>query len=582
MNSNSTSIRPKSILKYRPECNIDTPLSPIPTTTTATNSNNSWFSRLQSKLYSNTNASINEEDTEEYKRSLTLPKQDLRKVTFSVGNLVTEHPFYFGDSPRDEEYEKEKQAAAAAAMAKLKELKTLEVVDLAGHYEHACIQREEGTIDRFRNILRASRTSQLKSIDLSKEPIATHQAGPLSDIFMLNFGLTNMNLSDCKMNDETIRILLCSLLASNTIESLNLSGNSFNSKGFKYIAIFIKESKTIKSVDLSRCTFEKRAMQFLAQGIRHATTLKNLILSDCNMKPTPEILEIFSEGVYQSNSLKSLTFCNNHLPVPSSATWIANLIAHNDQKSTRLIDLNLSGNDLALMIPPLTYVLRNNTNLLNLNLSNCNITYQGLSFLANALAENTCLQSLDISNNPLSGETDEGILALKTALARNATLQSLNLSNTQLDSSSTIALAESFPENRCLSRLDLSKNPNIDMAGILALAISIKMNNTLTFLDINIPPSDEELANLQNDIVAVCTTNMLQKVEAQKRLEEKPHLDEITTLTPSSSSSSNSSTLDTDVVELPSEEVLMAAKKVLDGPQSPQLNLQNNPDMTSA
>lgn len=156
--SNSSSIRPKSILKYRPECNIDTPLSPIPTTA-KNNNNSSWFSRLQSKLYSNSNSNINEEDTEEYKRSLTLPKQDLRKVTFSVGNLVTEHPFYFGDSPRDEEYEKEKQAAAAAAaaMARLKELKTLEVVDLASHYEHACIQREEGTIDRFRNILRASR-----------------------------------------------------------------------------------------------------------------------------------------------------------------------------------------------------------------------------------------------------------------------------------------------------------------------------------------------------------------------------------------------------------------------------------------
>lgn len=75
---------------------------------------------------------------------------------------------------------------------------------------------------------------------------------------------------------------------------------------------------------------------------------------------------------------------------------------------------------------------------------------------------------------------------------------------------------------------------------------------------------------------------MLQKVEAQKRLEEKSHLDEITTLTPSSSSSSNSSTLDTNVVELPSNEVLMAAKKVLDGPQSPQLNLEDSPSITSA
>lgn len=78
-------------------------------------------------------------------------------------------------------------------------------------------------------------------------------------------------------------------------------------------------------------------------------------------------------------------------------------------------------------------------------------------------------------------------MSLKSALARNSCLQSLNLSNTQLDSSTAIALAESLPENNYLSRLDLSKNPNIEMAGILALAVSIKMNHTLTFLDINIP-----------------------------------------------------------------------------------------------
>jgi hypothetical protein len=145
-------IRPKSILKYRPESNIDTPLQTTNNTTTTTAATSSWFSRLQSKIYSNSNLNVNEEDTEEYKRSLTLPKQDLRKVTFSVGNLITEHPFYSGDSPRDEEYEKEKKAAAAAI-----NLNSMEVVDLSNHYEHACIQREEGTINRFRDILRASR-----------------------------------------------------------------------------------------------------------------------------------------------------------------------------------------------------------------------------------------------------------------------------------------------------------------------------------------------------------------------------------------------------------------------------------------
>lgn len=138
--------RPKSILKYKPENNIEIVSSPLPSPTT------SWFSRLQSKLYSS-NLNNNEEDSEEYKKSLLLPKQDLRKVTFSVGNLTIEHFFCSQDSPRDEEYEKEKQAAVV--LKKLQD--TNQVLDLASHYEHACIQREEGVIDRFRNILKASR-----------------------------------------------------------------------------------------------------------------------------------------------------------------------------------------------------------------------------------------------------------------------------------------------------------------------------------------------------------------------------------------------------------------------------------------
>jgi hypothetical protein len=165
-------------------------------------------------------------------------------------------------------------------------------------------------------------------------------------------------------------------------------------------------------------------------------------------------------------------------------------------------------------------------------------------------------------------------------------LQSLNLSETQLDSSTAIALAEALPENASLSRLDLSKNPHIEMAGVLALAISIKMNHTLTFLDINIPvcnilsdnnnntdkpkkPLDEELANLQNDIVAVCTTNMLQKVEAQQKHDS-------VTMSPSSSSSSSLTTSNLSLVELPSEQRLMAAKQALDGPNSPQLEVMED------
>lgn len=77
---------------------------------------------------------------------------------------------------------------------------------------------------------------------------------------------------------------------------------------------------------------------------------------------------------------------------------------------------------------------------------------------------------------------------------------------------------------------------------------------------------DEELANLQNDIVAVCTTNMLQKVEAQQKQDSG-------TMSPSSSSSSSLTTSNLSLVELPTEQKLMEAKQVLDGPNSPQLEV---------
>jgi hypothetical protein len=51
------------------------------------------------------------------------------------------------------------------------------------------------------------------------------------------------------------------------------------------------------------------------------------------------------------------------------------------------------------------------------------------------------------------------------------------------------------------------------------------------------------LANLQNDIVAVCTTNMLRKVEQQQQEQQKQSLS-------SSSSSSSTNTLDIQPIQL--------------------------------
>ncbi|KAI8874776.1 hypothetical protein K501DRAFT_92103, partial [Backusella circina FSU 941] len=173
----------KSILKPRVE-NKNT----VRHTTT---NNNSWFSRLQSRLHQG--------EDDENNLVILLQKHDLKKVSFSVGNLTTEHWFCCNDSPRDEKYEQqlkeEQQQRKDNALLK----QQVDMKDLASFYEHACIQREESVLEYFRNILRRNRSS---TIDMTNQMLTVQQAGPISDIFTLRFGLTNLNLTNCRLNDE--------------------------------------------------------------------------------------------------------------------------------------------------------------------------------------------------------------------------------------------------------------------------------------------------------------------------------------------------------------------------------------------
>ncbi|CAO3641358.1 unnamed protein product [Cunninghamella blakesleeana] len=367
------------------------------------------------------------------------------------------------------------------------------------------------------------RIAPLTTIDLSNQLITPQYAGPIADILLIDFGLKTLNLSNCHLEDDSIRILLNSLLRAGQVTHLDLSNNPFKLKGFKYISIFIAESKSIKSLDLSKCSPDRRATQYLSRGIRYATSLKHLNLDQCGLKSTH--LETLSTGICQSSSLTSLSLCYNRFTA-SSGHWLSTMILHsepmemfwengNEYPTTGLQRLDLSGNNLTDSIAPFCQSLYHNRTLQYLSVTNCHIYPHGCELLADALYTNQRLISLDLSGNPIIHGSDEGIQALKTALLRNDTLQELKLVNTDLDATATITLAEVLPMNTTLNRLDLSENPSISLAGILALSISIKMNSALTFLDISIPNNDREMADLQNDIAAVCTTNMIQRIESR-------------------------------------------------------------------
>ncbi|KAI8097318.1 uncharacterized protein BX664DRAFT_326113 [Halteromyces radiatus] len=523
-----------------------------PTTNNNNNNNNSssWLSRIQSKL-------SQQDDTH-----FQLQRQDLKRVSFSMGHLTTEHTF-------DEEENDNKQLSS-----------DLETPFLPHCYERACRLREEKEWPFFMEILQTHSFTPLTTIDLSNHTINRSLVGPLADILLLDFGLRILRLSNCGLEDDSIGVLLNSILMSDRLTELDLSQNSFKAKGFKFISIYIMESRQIRSLDISKSSPDRRATHYLSRALLYSTSLQYLHLDQCALKSTH--LEILAPGVCRSPSLTSLSLRYNRLS-SNSSQWLATLILNEHQTMDMYLDnddetvegknysairttastgglqrLDLTGNALQdIAIGPLCQALYSNRTLLYLSLANCQIYSSGCEMIADALYTNQQLTSLDLSGNLIMHGSDEGIHALKTALLRNDTLQELLLINTDLDATAAITLAEVLPMNATLTRLDLSENPSISLAGVLALAISIKMNNTLTFLDISVPNNDRELSDLQNDIAAVCTTNMIQRIELQRQQQQQEEdatqcleintstLSMKTSLSPSSSSSTSSTTTTT-------------------------------------
>ncbi|CAO3596239.1 unnamed protein product [Absidia cylindrospora] len=414
-------------------------------------------------------------------------------------------------------------------------------------YEKACRLREEKEWPLFKDMLQTHFSAPLTTIDLSNQSIGPSFIGPFADTLLIDFGLRILRLSNCNLDDASVGTLLNSILMMDHVTELDLSYNSFKSKGYKFISIYIAESRNIKSLDISKGSPDRRATQYLSRALLYSTSLQHLNMDQCALKSTH--LEVLAPSVCRSPSLKSLSLRYNRLS-SNAAYWLATLILNEQQyedmysetandsnmdksndlegypitTTTGLERLDLAGNPLQdASIAPLCQALYTNRTLKYLSLTNCKVYPNGCEMLADALYTNQCLTSLDLSENPIIYGSDDGIHALKAALLRNNTLQELRLINTDLDATAAITLAELLPMNDALTRLDLSENPSISLAGVLALSISVKMNNTLTFLDISIPNNDRELANLQNDIAAVCTNNMIQRIEQQQQREVEEH-----------------------------------------------------------
>ncbi|XP_068725741.1 protein NLRC3-like [Montipora capricornis] len=149
--------------------------------------------------------------------------------------------------------------------------------------------------------------------------------------------------------------------------------------------------------------------------------------------------------------------------------------------NTCLTTLNLGWNEIGTAGAEfLSEALKVNTCLTTLDLTMTDIGYPGAESLSEALKVNTCLTSLDLCCNDIYAT---GAEFLSEALKVNTCLTTLNLVQNEIGTAGAEFLSEALKVNTCLTTLNLEWN-EIGNAGAEFLSEALKVNTCLTTLNL--------------------------------------------------------------------------------------------------
>ncbi|KAK0410981.1 hypothetical protein QR680_005416 [Steinernema hermaphroditum] len=238
------------------------------------------------------------------------------------------------------------------------------------------------------------------------------------------------------------------------LEELNMRYTNVNDKVLSLMARTFRTQPSLVSLHLENVELTGKKLLLLTCGLKSNTVLRELYLGDCGLMSTD------GTHLYQlitaNSSLQMVDLRHNRLG-DEGFRHICDALKHPD---------TISRSSLSALV-----------------MWNNGITSASMDCLAQALMNNTKLETLNIGKNGLSVD---GVNALKPALqSGRCMLQRLGLQHTKLNCQSAIVLAECIADNDVLVRIDLRENEGIASAGLLALHLAMKMNTSITSLDLD-------------------------------------------------------------------------------------------------
>ncbi|KAJ3028306.1 UNVERIFIED_CONTAM: hypothetical protein HDU68_001986 [Siphonaria sp. JEL0065] len=419
------------------------------------------------------------------------------------------------------------------------------------YYQSRCVIHGEMPIESIVHQIETVFTTQpnspcLTTLDLTGVLINSKNIWSLKDLLGEQFGLRQLCLGDCGLEDGIVKEICEALSGSRTLNWISYCGNKkIRSEGVQFISRLVRKTSGLRYLDVSGIPVDEKGATFLGQSVGWISkevgtgacivALEILKLEGCRLRASE--LYALTTGLAQSN-VKYLNLRHNKIPFDCTPA-LSNLLTLCDYTAKSLHHLDLRGNNLRHSLGTLMRALMNNTSLVSLNLRENRLDFGSLEEIAGMLAGNKSLKGLNLGGNDFGAKDGWGksVAALKRiASIKDGALQELGLSNTNLGCDAVVGIADALmtSSNASLRRLDLSYNP-IERRGAVTLLDLVMAGKGLVAVvfypilnSVGIKVEDPELVEINAQIKEKCHYNRelliarREKRTAQGELAEEP------------------------------------------------------------
>jgi Leucine-rich repeat (LRR) protein len=401
--------------------------------------------------------------------------------------------------------------------------------------------------DGAKTLAAAVSSLKLETLNVRKTCLGTAGSEAIAEALRQNKTMKDLNMSDNGAGAKCAKILADGVVANGALTSLNVSDNCLGNRGSEAIAEALTENKVMKNLDMSMNGAGAKCAQLLADGVIANGALTELDISSNRL--TKGSLKQDPRNDYDKKkygSQKHIKWGSEDWHYESDMSGIIALANAIENNGAALTSLNVSNNRVGELVPPKGWrkhdpdsahgwgvwykhadgreqkeapegtspagaiafanVITNNGALETLNISrNAMVSKEFGKALADALAQNTVLKSLDVSDNQdmYTDGTIKGTLdgigfanELAIGLGTNTALVKLNMGKNDICSEGATRLGEALKGNQSVTELDISSNlitrphrafydSSNKMKAVRAIAKAISTMGSLTRLNIS-------------------------------------------------------------------------------------------------